>query len=34
MEKVQRLDFRKLNFGEFTDELIVKFTGTYKTPNP
>lgn len=34
MEEIQRLDFSKMDFSEFINELMVKFTGTYKTPNP
>jgi conjugal transfer mating pair stabilization protein TraN len=34
MEEIQRLDFSKIDFSEFINELMVKFTGTYKTPNP
>ena len=34
MEEIQRLDFSKMDFSGFIDELMVKFTGTYKTPNP
>ena len=34
MEEIQRLDFSKMDFSDFIDELMVKFTGTYKTPNP
>ena len=32
MEEIQRLDFSKMDFSEFMDELMVKFTDTYKTP--
>lgn len=28
------LDFSKMDFSDFVNELMVKFTGTYKTPNP
>jgi conjugal transfer mating pair stabilization protein TraN len=28
------LDFSKMDFSDFIDELMVKFTGAYKTPNP
>lgn len=34
IEEIQRLDFSKMDFSEFINELLVKFTGTYKTPNP
>lgn len=34
IEEIQRLDFSKIDFSEFINELLVKFTGTYKTPNP
>lgn len=34
LEEIQRLDFSKMDFSEFINELMVKFTGTYKTPNP
>ena len=32
MEEIQRLDFRKMDFSDFMEELMVKFTDTYKTP--
>ena len=32
MEEIQRLDFSKMDFSEFMNELMVKFTDTYKTP--
>ena len=32
MEDIQRLDFRKMDFSEFMDNLMVNFTDTYKTP--
>ena len=32
MEEIQRLDFSKMDYSEFMDELMVKFTDTYKTP--
>ena len=31
MEEIKRLDFSKMDFSEFMDELMVKFTGIYKT---
>ena len=31
MEGIKRLYFSKIDFSEFMDELMVKFTGTYKT---
>ena len=34
IEEIQKLDFSKMDFSGFIDELMVKFTGTYKTPNP
>lgn len=34
MEEIQQLDFSKIDFTDFINELMVKFTGTYKTPNP
>lgn len=34
LEEMQRLDFDKMDFSEFINELMVKFAGTYKTPNP
>jgi conjugal transfer mating pair stabilization protein TraN len=34
MQEIERLDFSKMDFSEFIDELMVKFTGTYNTPNP
>lgn len=34
MEEIQQLDFSKIDFTDFINELTVKFTGTYKTPNP
>ena len=34
MEEIQRLDFSKMDFSDFMDELMVKFTGTYKTTKP
>ena len=34
IEEIQRLDFSKMDFSEFIKELTVKFTETYKIPNP
>ena len=34
MEEIQRLDFRKMDFSDFMDELMFKFTDIYKTPKP
>jgi len=34
MGEIQRLDFSKMDFSDFVNELMVKFTGTYKAPNP
>jgi conjugal transfer mating pair stabilization protein TraN len=34
IEEIQRLDFSKMDFTDFINELMVKFTGNYKTPNP
>ncbi len=34
IEEIGKLDFSKMDFSEFINELMVKFTGTYKTPNP
>ena len=33
-ERGKGLDFSKMDFSDFIKELMVKFTGTYKTPNP
>lgn len=34
MQEIQTLDFSHMDFSEFINELMVKFTGTYKAPNP
>jgi Type-1V conjugative transfer system mating pair stabilisation len=34
IDEIQRLDFSKMDFSEFINELMVKFTGKYKAPNP
>ena len=34
LDEIQRLDFSKMDFSEFINELMVKFTGKYKAPNP
>jgi hypothetical protein len=34
LDEIQKLDFSKMDFSEFINELMVKFTGSYKTPNP
>jgi hypothetical protein len=34
LDEIQKLDFSKMDFSEFINELMIKFTGTYKTPNP
>ena len=34
MEEILRLYCKKMDFSDIIDELIVKFTGTYKTPSP
>jgi conjugal transfer mating pair stabilization protein TraN len=34
IDEIQRLDFSKMDFSEFINELMVKFTGRYKAPNP
>lgn len=33
LEEIQKLDFSKMDFKEFIDELLVKFAGTYKVPD-
>lgn len=34
LDEIQKLDFSKMDFSEFINELMVKFTGSYKTLNP
>ena len=34
LDEIQKLDFSKMDFSEFINELMVKFTGSYKTHNP
>ena len=34
LDEIQKLDFSKIDFSEFINELTVKFTSSYKTPNP
>jgi hypothetical protein len=33
LEDIQRIDWSLVDFGEFIEDLKVKFAGTYKTPN-
>lgn len=33
LEEIQKLDFSKMDFTDFINELLVKFTGSYKAPN-
>ena len=32
LEDIQRIDWNQVDFGEFIDDLKIKFAGTYKTP--
>lgn len=34
LDEIKRLDFSQIDFSDFINELMVKFTGTYKKPNP
>jgi len=34
LEEIQRIDFSKVDFTEFIDDFMVKFSGKYKAPNP
>lgn len=34
LDEIQTLDFSKMDISEFINELMIKFTGTYKTPHP
>jgi hypothetical protein len=33
LEEIQKLDFSKMDFSEFVDELLLKFAGKYKAPD-
>ena len=34
LDEIKKLDFNKIDFSEFIDEITLKFAGTYKKPNP
>lgn len=34
LEEIKKIDWSRIDFSEFINELMVKFTGTYKRPDP